>query len=322
MFFFRAKSKAASKSTEDGFEFTAKKKVSKKSAASDASSSASAAAASASAAASAAPVAAAPSVASLAAPAYPSQQASKKFAFDSTVPLPAGVTKLCADVFASEQSLLVQTFSSSSKHKSASKGQVAFLVPACAAMAQEVLQNMPTRLAEHLATSAGRADGPTILEHPTNVAARDAIEKWTRLTRQAELDTEVFRRERIQRQQQQQQAGGTPATKALPIDASVISDEGKAFLKAHPGGLLSQAIDHAFASTAIKGEATLRRLQEIQRTVTTVRGDQRAIAVKINAEEKKAYGAAVDDPKSLIAMMTSAETTPAAPAPAAAAMEQ
>ena len=260
----------------------------------------------------------------MAAPAYPSLQSrgaqQKTFKFDSSVPLPEGVTKLCADVFAAEQTYVANTFSAASKHKSASKGQCAFLVSACQSMATEVLQLMPTKLAAHLAGAAAQGDAPAVLEHPDNVAARDAIEKWTRLTKQAEADTEVFRKEREQRQARRGQHH--PDTKVLAI----LSEEEKAFLKDHRGGRLSEALDSASASIAIKGDATLRSLQELQSFVETVQSDQRLIGKRLNEEEKKAYGAQVDDPKSLIAMMTAgggsatSSTTPAAAS--AAPMEQ
>jgi hypothetical protein len=259
----------------------------------------------------------------MAAPSYPSLQSrgaqQKSFHFDAALPLPEGVTKLCSDVFASEQTYVANTFSAASHHKSASKGQCAFLVSACQSMAQEVLQLMPARITAQLASAASQGDAPTVLEHPDNVAARDAIEKWTRLTKQAEADAEVFRKERLQRQARKGQHH--PDAKVLAI----LSDEEKAFLKDHRGGRLSEALDSASASIAIKGDATLRSLQELQTFVETVQSDQRLIGKRINEEEKKAYGAAVDDPKSLIAMMTAGGSTTAAAAPAAAAstpMEQ
>lgn len=160
-------------------------------------------------------------------------------------------------------------------------------------MAQEVLRNMPGKLNEHMKQQPD--DGkPMVLENPVNVANRELIEKYTRLTKQVEADRAVFIAEHERRMSQ------APKEKI----AGQLSDEDANFLASMKGGALAQSIASAYLTRNIKGDATLNKLRRMKTYVDGVEKDQRTIATRIIEEEKKAYGTAVDDPKALISMIT------------------
>lgn len=184
--------------------------------------------------------------------------------------------------------------------KSAGKHQ--YIANACRDVGDSFLEGLEDELAAALAEDGGdaaaTAEGP-LLENPVNAALRAQLARVAAVKSQQEKDIAVWTEQvaRLEGEAAAAQAAG-------PLEDVPLAAEEQAFLEAHRGGELSRMVARVVTKQRVKGDASLHALERLKEFIAGVTADQRAMSARINAEEKKVYGAAVDDPRDLIAMLT------------------
>ena len=234
-------------------------------------------------------------------PSYPATPDHTSFVFDASLPLAQGTTQLLRAILNEEQARIDATYGSGKR-----AGKYQHIADACRDVGQGFLAGVEAAVSAALAAdgaASGSAEGSApVLEHPANTAARESLAKWATVSAQTRSELDAWRS--IVAQLEDDAANARAAAGVNASQPPSLSAEDESFLAAHDAGRLTTRVSQAVASARVKGDASLHALEQLQGYLAGVAADQRTISARINAEEKKAYGAAVDDPRQLIAMMT------------------
>lgn len=185
-------------------------------------------------------------------------------------------------------------------------GKFQFVADACRDVSSSFVAQLQPKIEQELrevfgeeAVSKPAAESSAMqIENANNVRLRAELDRWSSMAAQANADVASWRA-----LVDQWRARASEATREGPQVQPALSDEERAFLAEHRGGELSRMVRSAYASMAVKGDASLHALDRLQVFLQAVEADNRHISEKINEEEKKAYGKVVEDPKQLIQMM-------------------
>ena len=272
-------------------------------------------------------------------PVYPAAPSSTSFVFDASLPLSKGCVELLREILGAEQARVDATYGSG---KAAGKFQ--YIAEATRDVGQSFMKQLESTVADALqaesngtaGAGAAAASAAPVLEHAGNTAARESLAKWAAFSTQTRSELEAWRA--IVAELEDQSAAATTAAAAAAAAASKASsssssssssaaaaaaaaagsnnggggvkldESDEAFLAAHrgAGGRLTAMVGRALASSRVKGDASAHALERLQGLLQGVQADQQAMSARLNAQEKKVYGAAIDDPRDLIAMVTGA----------------